>query len=58
MVALKVTPTNLIDPIRCPHCKEMAYVIRRSPEGFKRDGAEVWTFACPNGHYTSISDQQ
>jgi hypothetical protein len=55
MAASQVTPTHLIDPIHCTHCEETAYVIRRSPD-IKRAGSETWTFACPNGHYISVSE--
>lgn len=54
----KVTSTDRIEPIRCPHCGQKAHIIRRSPDAFKRDGSELWTFVCPNGHYTTHSDQQ
>jgi hypothetical protein len=53
-----ITHTEDIDPIRCPHCGELAYMIRRTPNAFKRDGTEVWTFQCVNGHNTSKSDRR
>lgn len=53
MAASQVTPTHLIDAIHCTHCEETAYVIRRSPD-IMHVGSEIWTFACPNGHYISV----
>ena len=44
--------TNLIEPIHCPKCDERAYIIRRILDDLKRDGSEVWTFQCVNGHNT------
>jgi hypothetical protein len=49
------TPTNLIKPIRCPHCGERAYIILRRLDALKRDRSEVWTFQCVNGHNTDRS---
>jgi hypothetical protein len=52
------TPTNLIEAIHCPQCDERAYIIRRTTDGFKRDGSEVWTFQCVNSHNTEKSGQR
>jgi len=48
----QITHTNHIAPIHCPQCDERAYIIRRTTDAFKRDGSEVWTFQCVNGHNT------
>ena len=52
MTQPEITPTNLIEPIHCPKCDERAYIIRRILDDLKRDGSEVWTFQCVNGHNT------
>ena len=39
-------------PIVCPACKGRAYLMRRTPDAFKRDGkTEHWTYECVDcGH--------
>ena len=58
MDALKTTLTNHIRPIRCPQCAERAYIIRRVLDAVERDGSEVWTFQCVNGHNTEKSGKR
>jgi hypothetical protein len=48
----QITPTKFIEPIRCPNCSEMAYIIRRMLDDTKHDGSEIWAFQCVNGHTT------
>ena len=52
------TLTNLVRPIQCPKCGERAYIIRRILDDLKRDGSEVWTFQCVNGHDTEKNGQR
>ena len=54
----KITLTNLIQPIRCPECAERAYIIRRVMDAGKRDGSELWSFQCVNGHNTEQSGKR
>jgi DNA-directed RNA polymerase subunit RPC12/RpoP len=58
MDATNTTLTNHIPPIRCPQCGKRAYIIQRVPDADKRDGSEVWTFQCVNGHNTEQSGKR
>ena len=54
---LNFTRTSEVRPIVCPQCGEKADIMRRSPDTFKGDGSEVWSFQCNNDHTTKISGQ-
>ena len=57
MAEPQVTHTHKIEPIRCPRCKLAARIIRRTMDAFKRDGTEIWTYQCDNGHITEVTGQ-
>ena len=58
MAQQPITPTMFIEPIHCPKCDERAYIIQRVRDALKRDGSEVWTFQCVNGHNTEKRGKQ
>jgi hypothetical protein len=58
MTERETMPTHFIEPIRCPHCTEMSYIIRRRGDAFGGDGSEVWSFQCVNGHNTEKSGRR
>jgi len=57
MAPAEGVPSHHIDPIRCAKCDEIARFIRRTMDTFKRDGTEIWTFQCDNGHITEVTGQ-
>ena len=52
-----VTHTHKIGPIHCPICNLMARIMRRTMDNFKRDGTEVWSYQCNDGHITEVAGQ-